>query len=87
MSTHVRTLLQIAWMTTSTVETSWEPALNLPVELVEDYERGTETEVEEMFTSGGQTVATLSTHRQDSSSVTQPQRKRAKRDDDGQGYI
>ena len=65
------------WVSTSTVETTWEQESNVPSKLVEQYEHGIEDDIEESFSSGGQTIDTLST-----CPNLQPLQKRARRDED-----
>ena len=47
------------WISTSTVETTWKRESNVPSKLVEQYENGIEVDIEESFSSGGQTIDTL----------------------------
>ena len=69
--------LQVVWVSTSTVETTWEQESNVPSKLIEQYEHGIEHDIEESFSSGGQTIDTLSTRPN-----LQPLQKRARRDED-----
>lgn len=43
------------------MKTSWEPASTLPSSLIEDYEKGGSGDILESFSSGGQTIHTMST--------------------------
>ena len=50
------------WLGRSVTESSWEVASSLPDVLIEDYERGIQHDLhQQSYTSGGQTVHTLST--------------------------
>ena len=52
------------WLGRSVTESSWEVASSLPDVLIEDYERGIQHDLhQQSYTSGGQTVHTLSTVR------------------------
>ena len=52
------------WLGRSVTETSWEVASSLPDVLIEDYERGIQHDLQQQsYTSGGQTIHTLSTVR------------------------
>lgn len=49
-------------------ESSWEPAASIPSSIIEEFEEGVQREVQkEAYTSGGQTIYTLSSMRQDKS--------------------
>ena len=42
------------------MKTSWESSSTLPDSLIEDYEKGASSDVLESFSSGGQTIHTVS---------------------------
>lgn len=65
--------VQVVWLGRPVTESSWEPKPSLPKELVEDFEQG--IEYEEVFTSGGQSVHTISTKRCDYKTEEPPQKK------------
>ena len=53
---------KVVWLGRPLTESTWEPETSLPQELVADYEAGFLQEVQrETFTTGGQTIRTLST--------------------------
>ena len=69
MTMHV--LMQIVWLGRPITDSTWEPESTLPPSLVADYEAGIVREIQkESFTTGGQTVHTLS------ASATEPNVKR-----------
>ena len=68
---------QVVWINAFTVQTTWEQESNVPSKLVEQYENGIEVDIEESFSSGGQTIDTLSTR-----TNLQPLQKRARWDKD-----
>jgi len=52
---------QVVWLGESLTETTWESAADLPKEIVKEYEDGLCRVIQEnLHTSGGQTVCTLS---------------------------
>lgn len=57
----INNLLQVVWLNTPTLRTSWEPASALPDRLVQDYEEGQSADILESASSGGQTIHTVST--------------------------
>ena len=63
------------WLGRPLAESSWEAASSLPEYLVQDYENGIEHEIqEEVFTSGGHALHTISTKRCDG--LTEPVQKK-----------
>lgn len=53
--------MEVVWLGKPVAESTWEPQDNLPDSLVTEYEAGIFREIQrETFTSGGQTVHTLS---------------------------
>ena len=53
---------KVVWLERPLTKNTWEPETSLPQELVADYEAGFLQEVQrETFTTGGQTIRTLST--------------------------
>ena len=63
-------------------ESSWELASNLPPTLIYEFENGIHRNVhEQSYTSGGQTIYTLSSSRQDSCTA-QPDPKKIRLDRD-----
>ena len=66
---------QVVWLGRPITDSTWEPESNLPSTLVAEYEAGIVREVQKQtFTTGGQTVHTLS------ASATQPSVKRPRTD-------
>ena len=64
------------WLGRSVTESSWEVASSLPDVLIEDYERGIQHDLrQQSYTSGGQTVHTLSTVRKEDETLL-PEAKR-----------
>ena len=62
-------------MTESGATTYWEPATNVSHKLIEEYEKTANAEIVESYTSGGQTIHTVST-----SSCETPNPKKARID-------
>ena len=55
-------LVQVVWLGRPIADSTWEPESSLPPSLVSEYEAGILREIQkETFTTGGQTVHTLST--------------------------
>ena len=82
-------ITQVVWLGTPTMKTSWEPASTLPSSLVEDYEKGASGDVLESFSSGGQTIHTMSTT---PGGANEPKSKKmkcmgSKETDEDTGYI
>ena len=65
-------LLQVTQISFSSSVTTWEPASCLPPSIISEYERGVERDIaEDIFTSGGQTIHTVSS-KTTTSSVKRP---------------
>jgi len=66
--------LQVVWLGDPLTKSTWESAADLPGALVKEYEDGLSREIQgDAYTSGGQTVCTLSS----TLKPTQPQAKKA----------
>lgn len=69
------------WLGRSSTESTWEPVSSLPPQLVANYEAGILYEVQrESFTTGGQTVHTLTTTPTKELDVLEPVTKHARID-------
>lgn len=62
----LHTYMQVVWLGRPVAESSWEPASSLPTTLIKEFDDGIQREIEEhSYTSGGQTICTLSSSQKD----------------------
>lgn len=67
--------MQVVWLGRPVACSTWEQATSLPPSLVDDYEQGVQRELKkESFTSGGETIHTLSVTRNDMNDTPPPQK-------------
>ena len=72
---------QIFQINNGAVSTRWEPASAIPDTLIEEYEKATLGDVITSYTSGGQTINTVSINSPKDSDSPQPKKARRENDD------
>lgn len=79
------TLYEVAWLGKPVVDTTWESSSSLPDALIQEFETSQNSAVLESFSSGGQTVHTLSLQKRGDS--CEPAAKRPRQDDSSSGFF
>ena len=79
---------QIAKVTESTVTTHWEPATNVSCKLIKEFETTGNADIIQSYTSGGQTIHTVSTSSATSSCKSpNPKKSRIEISDTDKRYV
>jgi len=73
--------MQIVQINNGAVSTRWQPASAIPGSLIEEYEKATLGDVIASYTSGGQTIKTVSINSAKDNESPQPKKARRENDD------
>lgn len=73
--------MQVVRINNGAVSTRWEPVSAIPGSLIEEYEKSTLGDVITSYTSGGQTINTVSINSAKDNDVPQPKKARRENDD------
>lgn len=66
---------QVVWLGRPIAESNWQPASALPATMINEYESGIERDMEkQVFSSGGQTITTITSVTKQHSMQPQPKR-------------